>query len=120
MASRTATKMEAVLDYATSTVKEATIGVHGEYLYSSAVDLTADSTTVYTGACILAGIYVNAAISAHVTVIKDGTTTVLSLPASAAAGAMYTFPGIRFNTSLVCDPDDATTTGSLTFVYRPV
>ena len=99
---------------------DATLGTHGEYLYSSAVDLTTDSTTVYDGACVLAGIYVNATISNHSTVIKDGATTVLTLPNSATIGSMYQFPGIKFDTSIVCDPDNATTTGSLTFVYRPL
>ena len=120
MASRTATKMEAVLDYTTNTVKEATIGTHQECFYKASAALTTDSETIYSGPCLLYGIYVNTAISAHVTVIKDGSTTVLSLPASAAAGAMYNFPGIRFETSLVCDPDDATTTGQVTFAYRPL
>ena len=97
-----------------------TLGVHEESLYSSAVDLTTDSTTVYAGPCVLTGIYVNATISNHSTVIKDGSTTVLTLPNSAAIGSMYPFPGIRFDTSLVCDPDNSTSTGSLTFAYRPL
>ena len=101
-------------------VNDATLGVHNESLYAVSGALTTNSITIYDGPCILTGIYVNVAISAHTTVIKDGTTAVLSLPASAAVGSMYTFPGIVFNTSLVCDPDDATTTGDLTFAYRPL
>ena len=99
---------------------DATLAVHNECVYKVSGVLTTNSITIYNGPCILFGIYVNVAISAHTTVIKDGTTAVLSLPASAAVGAMYTFPGIRFETSLVCDPDDATTTGDLTFAYRPI
>jgi hypothetical protein len=91
---------------------------HSECDYVVSGALTTDSITISSTPCILYGIYVNTAISAHVTVIADGSTTVLSLPASAAAGSMYAFPGIRFNTSLVCDPDDATTTGNLTFAIR--
>ena len=102
------------------TVNDATLGVHNECLYAVSGVLTTNSITIYNGPCILFGIYVNVAISAHTTVIKDGTTAVLSLPASAAVGSMYTFPGIKFDTSLVCDPDDATTTGDLTFAYRPL
>lgn len=112
--------MEAVLDYTTNTIKEATIGTHQETFYKVSGALTANSEQIYNGPCLLYGIYVTTAISAHVTVIKDGTTAVLSLPASAAAGSMYTFPGIRFETSLELDPDDATTTGVLTFAYRPL
>ena len=100
---------------------EATIGVHEETLYAVSGALTTDSITIYNGPCLLYGIYVNTAVSAtHVTVIKDGTTAVVSLPAAAAVGSMYNFPGIRFETSLICDPDDATTTGNVTFAYRPI
>jgi len=102
------------------TAADATIAVHDECLYAVSGVLTTDSITIYNGPCILFGIYVNVAISAHVTVIKDGTTAVLSLPVSAAVGAMYNFPGIRFETSLICDPDNSTTTGDLTFAYRPI
>jgi hypothetical protein len=101
-------------------LRDATRAVHQECLYAVSGALTTDSITISATPVILYGIYVNTAISAHITVIKDNTTAVLSLPASAAAGSMYTFPGIRFETSLICDPDDATTTGNLTFVYRPI
>jgi hypothetical protein len=99
---------------------DATLAVHNECLYATSGVLTANTVTIYNGPCILFGIYVNVAISAHITTIDDGSTVVLSLPISAAVGAMYTFPGIRFETSLICNPDDATTTGELTFAYRPI
>lgn len=118
---RIATVAQAVINSATNAVAEGTLAVHNEFYYVPSGALTVDGpTTLYDGPCVLFGIYVNVAISAHTTVIKDGTTAVLSLPASAAVGAMYTFPGIRFETSLVVDPDDGTTTGSLTFAYRPL
>lgn len=97
---------------------EATYAVHGEYLYS-VVDVSTNSTTVYDGPAILAGVYVNTVLSAHVLPITDAAVTVVSLPASAAAGSVYTFPGIRFETSLIVDPNDAAT-GSVTVVYRPI
>lgn len=118
--SRYGTIVEQVVNPATGAFTDATRGVHQECYYKVSGALTANSEQIYAGPCILYGIYVSTAISAHVTVIKDGTTAVLSLPASAAAGSMYTFPGIRFETSLELDPDDATTTGVLTFVYRPL
>jgi len=117
MAGRTTT---AVLAQAVNGYGEASILAHNECIYKVSGALTANSEQIYAGPCILYGIYVSTAISAHVTVIKDGTTAVLSLPASAAAGSMYTFPGIRFETSLELDPDDATTTGVVTFAYRPL
>ncbi len=99
---------------------DATLGVHSEYLYSTEIDWENNSTTVYNGPCILAGIFVTEASSAHTCVIKDGTTTVLTLPVSIAVGTMYTFPGIRLDTSLVADPDDAASAGKAVFLYRPL
>lgn len=79
-----------------------------------------NSTTVFTGPCIVYGVYVNTVLSAHACPIQDGTTAVITLPASLAAGTNLTFPGgIRFNTSLVVDPNDAAT-GNITITYRRV
>jgi hypothetical protein len=79
-----------------------------------------NSTTVFTGPCILYGVYVNTVLSAHACPIQDGTTAVITLPASLAAGTNLTFPGgIRFNTSLVVDPNDSAT-GNITLTYRRV
>ena len=97
---------------------DATLGVHGEYLYA-VVNVADDSTTVYDGPAVLAGIYVNTALSAHALPIKDGSTTVVTVPASATAGSMYQFPGIKFATSLVVDPDNSGT-GNVTVAYRPL
>lgn len=83
------------------------------------VNVADDTTTVYTGPVMLYGVYINTVLSAQVLPIKDGTTTVITIPASAAAGAHYPIPGIRFNTSLIVDPDNAAT-GNITVAYRPV
>lgn len=116
---RTRTWMHYNTDSAGAAV-DATLGVHGEYLYSAEIDWEDNSTTVYNGACVLAGVYMTEAASAHTCVLKDGTTTVLTIPASAAVGTMYNFPGIKFSTSLVADPDDAATAGKAVFIYRPL
>lgn len=97
---------------------EATMGVHNESFYS-VVNVGDNTTTVYNGPAILLGAYVNTVLSAHVLPITDAATTVCSLPASAAAGSVYSFPGIRFETSLIVNPDDAAT-GSITVAYRPL
>ena len=89
---------------------------HQECLYA-VVNVATDSTTVSTTPAILYGIYVNTALSAHALPIVDSATTVVTIPASAAAGSIYTFPGIRFETSLIVDPNDAAT-GSITVAYR--
>lgn len=100
------------------TVKDASRLAHVESYYS-VVDVNADSTTVYSGPCLLLGVYVNTQLSAHALPIKDGSTTVVSIAASAAVGTNQTFPGIRFETSLVVDPDNSGS-GSVTVAYRPL
>lgn len=92
--------------------------VHTECDYA-VVSVNDDTTTVFTGPCILYGIYVNTVLSAQALPIKDGATTVVTVVASAAAGTSILYPGIRFNTSLVVDPNDAAT-GSITVAYRRV
>lgn len=83
------------------------------------VSVNDNTTTVYNGPALLYGVYVNTALSAEAVPITDGATTVVSIPASAAAGAQYPFPGIRFGTSLIVNPNDAST-GSITVAFRRV
>ena len=99
------------------TVKQAQL-VQEQNAYS-VVNVADDSTTVYTGPCMIYGVYINTVLSAPVLPIKDGTPTVITIPASAAAGAHYPLPGIRFETSLIVDPDNSAT-GNVTVAYRPV
>ncbi len=103
---------------ANGSVADATYAIHPECLYS-VVDVATDTTTVYDGPAILFGVYVNTALSAHALPVTDDTTTVVTLPASAAAGSMYPFPGIRFETKLIVNPNDAAT-GNVTVAYRPI
>lgn len=90
--------------------------VHTECDYA-VVDVSDNSTTVVDGPAILYGIYVNTVLSNHALPVKDGSTTVVTVVAQAAAGTSIRYPGIRFNTSLVVDPNDAAT-GSITVAYR--
>ena len=83
------------------------------------VNVADDITTVYTGPCVLYGIYVNTILSTHVCPIEDGTDAVISLIVDLPAGTNLQFPGIRFETSLVVDPDNAAT-GNITVMYRKV
>jgi len=48
-----------------------------------------------------------------------GATTVAWIPASSAVGTMFTFPGVRFENSLIVNPSDAAD-GSIVLAYRPV
>lgn len=84
----------------------------------TAVNVADNSTIVHTGGCYLYGVYVNTALSAHPLPIKDDTATIVTIPASAAAGAFFEFPGILFATSLVVDPDDAAT-GAIVVAWAP-
>jgi hypothetical protein len=85
-----------------------------------AVDVSTDSTTVYTGPCIYYGATVTTVLSAQALPIHDGTTPIDAFAASAAVGTSHNFAtGVRCSTSLVVDPDNAAT-GNITVYYRPV
>jgi len=92
--------------------------VHEECEYT-VVDLSDNVTTVSSVPAILYGVYVNTVLSADACPIEDGTTAVITLVASLAAGSNLQFPGVRFDTSLVVDPDDAAT-GNITVIWRKV
>jgi hypothetical protein len=83
------------------------------------VNVADNSTTVHTGRCRLYGIYVNTVLSAQACPIEDGTTAIVTLPASLAAGSNLQFPGVEFRTSLVVDPDDSAT-GNITVFFKPM
>ena len=85
------------------------------------VDTSVDTTTVYPGPAILSYVYVNTALSALTVLISDGATTKFTLPASLAAGptTAMTPPGAQFRTSLIVDPDNAST-GNITVCFRPL
>jgi len=84
---------------------------------SVVVDVATDTTTVYLGKGALMGYVVNTALSAHVNVFADDTTTLFSTVASQAAGSYVLLPGIRFYTSLVFNPNDSAT-GNVTIFYK--
>jgi hypothetical protein len=90
--------------------------IHSECDYA-VVDVSTDSTTVVNGPCIYFGAAVTTVLSAHALPIQDGSTAVDSFAASSAVGTVHSWPGIRCNTSLVVDPNDAAT-GSITVFYR--
>lgn len=86
------------------------------------VDVAVNDTQVSAAPAHLIGVYVNTALSAHALPIKDGGTAgtaKVTLPASAAAGTFYDFKGMRFDTDLHVDPNDAAT-GNITVLWRPI
>jgi hypothetical protein len=88
-----------------------------EFKYS-VVDIAVDSTEVVNRPALLRGIYINETLSAHDLLIKDNTTTVITIPAESASGTFVNFGDVRFETSLIVDPDNAAT-GSITLIYKP-
>jgi hypothetical protein len=89
-----------------------------EFLYA-VVDLSTDSTTVFSRACLLRAVYINTVLSNHVCLIKDGAAVAIRIPAEATAGSKIDFGDMRLETSLVVDPDDAAT-GEILIVYKPI
>lgn len=93
--------------------------VHMECDYA-AVDVANNSTTIYTGPCLYYGAIVTTALSAHALPILDGSTTIDSFAASSAVGSFHGLThGVRCDTSLIVDPNDAAT-GNITVFYRPI
>jgi hypothetical protein len=83
------------------------------------IDLEDDISSVSSKAVIVKGIYVNTVMSAHPCLIKNGTETLLIIPATSAAGTVIDFAGekgVLFDTNLIVDPDDSAT-GNITIFY---
>ncbi len=82
------------------------------------VDLSNDVTTITTVPCLVKGLYVTTALSAHDCPIKNGSETLLTAPASSAVGySLKDEDGMRFTTNVIVDPDNAAT-GVITLLYR--
>ena len=118
MAGRTATKVNQVQTSVSGVLADATDGVHTE-CNATVVDVATDSTTVSSAPALLFGIYVNTVLSAHACPIQDNATDKITLIASLAAGTNLSFPGARFETSLIVNPNDAAT-GNITVFWRPL
>lgn len=85
------------------------------------VDLSGDPAVVISSVpAELGHIWVDVAMSAHACPFFDGITQVFSLPASLAAGVAVTaFKGMRFETNLQLNSNDAAT-GNLLVMWRPI
>ena len=86
---------------------------------ATVVDLSDDTTTIFTGPCLLFGVYVNTVLSAQACPIEDNTVAVITLVASLAAGSNLVFPGVPFETDMIVDPDNSAT-GNITVLWRRV
>jgi len=82
---------------------------------------------VVNGPARLFGVYVNTVLSAHVQYVQDYNAnssplvarTIATIPASAAAGAMYNFPGIEAEHQLRILSSSTAATGAITVIYKP-
>ncbi len=86
-----------------------------EYKYAI-VDLSNNITTISTKPALVKGVYVNTVLSAHTVNIEDGIAAVIILEASISAGTVREWPSTQFKTSLIVNPDDAST-GNITVFY---
>lgn len=80
------------------------------------VDLATDADVVVTASpAKLLGIYVSVVMSAHVALLKDSTTTKITLPASTAAGTTIPCYGATFATNITVESDNSGTGTLLVF-----
>ena len=120
MATRNYTKVDAWYDPVNQVTRDLTQGVHSNECLSVTIDLSTDaSTTVVDGPAILFGIWVSVVLSAHTVGVEDGAATVLTLPASLAAGTQLNCYGRKFDTSLIVNPNDSST-GTIVVFYKPL
>lgn len=84
--------------------------------YPTVVDLATNSTTVTTRKAIIRSVYVNTTLSSHACLIKDGSTTVFTIPSGTVAGTWVPFGDTTFASGIVVDPDDSAT-GNITVTW---
>jgi len=91
-----------------------------QWVYSE-VDVADNSTTVFSGPCLLRAAWVTTALSAHAVPILDGGasgTNIGTFAASAAILDKIEFYDMRVETDLFVDPNDSGT-GKIIFLYAP-
>lgn len=91
--------------------------VAAEEWEATVIDLSSGDQTIYDGAAICGGIYVNTVLSAHAVSVADNATNKMTLPASLAAGSERGARPWKAYTSLKVLPN-ASSTGSITVFWR--
>lgn len=80
------------------------------------VDLATDADVVVTASrALLLGIYVLIGNSAHAVILKNTATTILTLPASQAAGINIDCKGVMFDDNITVESDNLATGKLLVF-----
>lgn len=85
--------------------------------FATTVNIADNETVITAKPAKLVAALVNTALSAHAVLIKSGSTTIASIPASAAVGASYNFYGAECPAGITVDPDDAAT-GSISLLWE--
>lgn len=85
----------------------------------SIVDVSDNTTLIYTGRCLLGRVFVTVALSAHTAVIEDTGTAVVGLAASSAVGTSINCGDFLCKTGLTFTPN-ASGTGTVTVVFKPL
>ena len=84
------------------------------------VDLATDADVVVTASkAILIAVHVLTVMSAHDAIIKNTSTTKITLPASTAAGTMIDCHGLIFDDNITVESNN-TATGKLLVFWSPI
>jgi len=83
---------------------------------SSKYDVSNGTTTIYTGASVIKGVYVNTAIATDTVILGDDTTNLIVLPVGLVAGTMINLPDVFCATSIKLTRS-TTATGDITVFY---
>ncbi len=85
----------------------------------SDVDLSDNTTLVYTGRCLLRSLHITVVMSAHTIVVEDTGTAVVGLAASSAVGTNQNCGDLLCLTGITVTPN-ASSTGKMTVVFKPL
>jgi len=85
----------------------------------SVVDLSDNTTVVYTGRCMLRRLIITTVMSAHAILVEDTGTNVSGLAASGAVGTNQDCGDLLCLTGITVTPN-ASSTGIMTVVFKPL
>ena len=87
-----------------------------QWLYFNA-DLSDGTDTAFSSPAVVKGLYVNTILSNHACAIKDGDSSVFTIPAQQSAGTFKDFYNTEFQSSIVIVPN-VSATGDITLLYK--
>ncbi len=93
------------------------VGHAPEWRYT-VVDVSDNITTITSNPALFRGACVTTTLSTHALPILDGSNTIAAFAADAAIGTQLDGHGVRCETNLVVDPNDAAT-GFIAVYWKP-